>query len=99
MISIQEIRAREILDSRGNPAVEVMVSLADGIVSVASSPSGASIGIYEAVELRDGGDRFGGMGVLKAISNIHGKIAPALKGLSPYDQAKIDARIEKHRMS
>lgn len=90
MTSIQALRAREILDSRGNPAVEVMVSLSDGTVSVASTPSGASIGIYEAVELRDGGDRFGGMGVLKAISNIHGKIAPALEGMSPYEQEQID---------
>ena len=90
MAVIQDIHAREVLDSRGNPTVEAVVTLSDGAWGRAAVPSGASTGSYEAVELRDGGNRFGGKGVLRAVANIHGKIAPALKGPSPYSQEEID---------
>ena len=75
MAKIVEIKARQILDSRDNPTVEVEVTLEDGSVGRSAVPSGASTGKYEAVELRDGGEIFGGMGVTKAIANIHGEIA------------------------
>ena len=88
---IQHIIGREILDSRGNPTVEVEVILESGIVGRASVPSGASTGIYEAHELRDGDpSRFGGKGVLKAVENIRLEIAPALKGMDVLEQAAID---------
>ena len=91
MTSIVSIKAREILDSRGNPTIEADVNLSDGSVGKASIPSGASTGAYEALELRDGDShRFGGMGVLKAIGHIHQEIAPRLTGQSPYNQAHID---------
>ena len=77
-ILIRAIKAREILDSRGNPTVEVDVSLSDGAFARAAVPSGASTGAFEAVELRDGGSRFLGKGVAKAIANIEGAIAPKL---------------------
>ncbi len=89
MARIITITAREILDSRGNPTVEATVITAKG-TGVASVPSGASTGIYEAVELRDGGKRYGGLGVLKAVSHINGSIARALKGKDSCDQAGID---------
>ena len=88
---IQHIIGREILDSRGNPTVEVEVILESGIVGRASVPSGASTGIYEAHELRDGDpSRFGGKGVLTAVENIRLEIAPALKGMDVLEQAAID---------
>ena len=91
MTTIDRIHGREVLDSRGNPTVEAEVYLSDGASGWAMVPSGASTGRYEAVELRDGdGGRFGGKGVLTAVANIHQEIAPALKGSSPFDQAKID---------
>ena len=91
MTSIRDIRAREILDSRGSPTVEAQVYLSDGSTGTAAVPSGSSVGTHEAVELRDGDpQRFGGRGVLKAVSNIHRQVAPALKGRSPFDQASID---------
>ena len=91
MTSIRDIRAREILDSRGSPTVEAQVYLSDGSSGTAAVPSGSSVGTHEAVELRDGDpQRFGGRGVLKAVSNIHRQVAPALKGRSPFDQASID---------
>ena len=94
MKTIKSVRAREILDSRGNPTVEVEVELADGTVGRAAVPSGASTGSHEAVELRDGDlSRFGGMGVLKAAGNVREIIAPAIAGMSAVDQAAIDRRM------
>lgn len=84
--------AREILDSRGNPTVEATVFLADGTIGVASVPSGASTGIYEAVELRDGErKRYQGKGVLEAVSNIGKTISPALTGVYASEQAEVDS--------
>ncbi len=88
------IDAREILDSRGNPTVEVDVVLEDGSVGRAAVPSGASTGAHEAVELRDGDKaRYGGKGVLKAVANVTDVIAPALEGEDAADQAAIDAAL------
>ena len=93
-MNVQSVRAREILDSRGNPTVEAEVLLGDGTLGRASVPSGASTGRHEALELRDGDEgRFGGKGVLKAVANINNKIAPALSGLSALDQALIDRNL------
>jgi enolase len=90
--TIELVDAREILDSRGNPTVEVDVILADGSVGRAAVPSGASTGLHEAVELRDGDKaRFGGKGVRKAVDNVTALIGPALYGLDAADQAGIDA--------
>ena len=88
--TIKAITSREILDSRGNPTVEVEVSLTDGSIGIAAVPSGASTGAHEAVELRDGGDRYGGKGVLKAIAGITNEITPKLIGLKAADQKAID---------
>ncbi len=93
--SIKKISAREILDSRGNPTVEVRIDLPGGISSRASVPSGASTGIHEAVELRDGDKRFGGNGVLDAVKNVNTKIDKALKGMSVIGQVKIDEKLIK----
>jgi len=91
MVSIADIRAREILDSRGNPTVEADVLLSNGITGRAAVPSGASTGEHEAVELRDGEqERYGGKGVLDAVENVEQQIAPALRGMDPYDQVAID---------
>ncbi|MGI6218264.1 MAG: phosphopyruvate hydratase [Bacteroidaceae bacterium] len=87
---IESITAREVLDSRGNPTVEVDVRLESGVMGRASVPSGASTGEHEALELRDGGTRYGGKGVLKAVENIHKVLAPALIGRSALDQRAID---------
>lgn len=88
---IEKITGREILDSRGNPTVEVDVLLESGIMGRASVPSGASTGEHEALELRDQDkNRYGGKGVLKAVKNINDVIAPALKGMSALDQMGID---------
>ena len=88
---IAEIAAREILDSRGNPTVQVSVLLDDGSVGVAAVPSGASTGAHEAVELRDGdARRYGGKGVQKAVANVNGEIAEALRGAIALDQATVD---------
>jgi enolase len=90
--TIEVVDAREILDSRGNPTVEVDVVLGDGSVGRAAVPSGASTGAHEAVELRDGDKaRFGGKGVLRAVANVTDVIAPAIYGLDAADQAGIDA--------
>src|SRR6184192_1796278 len=92
--SIRHIQAREILDSRGNPTIEVDVRLDNGAFGRAAVPSGASTGEHEAVELRDGDkSRFAGKGVRKAVSNVSDKIAPALKGWDARDQAKIDNKL------
>ena len=90
MTSINSIKAREILDSRGNPTVEVDVELSDSSFGRAAVPSGASTGAFEAVELRDGGERYLGKGVLSAISNIQKAIAPKLIGADPFAQRAID---------
>ena len=91
MAIIDEIRAREILDSRGNPTVEVEVLLADGTVGRASVPSGASTGSHEALERRDGdAARFGGLGVLLAVAAVEDTIAPELEGTEANDQREID---------
>ena len=90
-VSITKVCGREIMDSRGNPTVEVSVMLSDGSVGTASSPSGASTGIYEAHELRDGDKvRYGGKGVLDAVKNVNKKIAPSLVGVSACNQSEID---------
>ena len=92
MIEIVDVVAREILDSRGNPTVEVEVTLDDGVVGRAAVPSGASTGIYEACELRDGDEsRYLGKGVEKAVTNVNTEIADALIGMNALDQPAIDA--------
>ena len=92
--TIQTVHGREILDSRGNPTVEVDVTLADGSKGRAGVPSGASTGIREAIELRDGDkQRYGGKGVLKAVENVNTTIADALKGMDGADQAAIDNKM------
>lgn len=90
MAAIEMVAAREILDSRGNPTVEVEVGLEGGARGRAAVPSGASTGAHEAIELRDGGDRYGGMGVLKAVQNVNTRIAPNLIGYDPINQVGID---------
>src|ERR1051325_2304841 len=91
MSTILDLQAREILDSRGNPTVEVDVILAGGAVGRAAVPSGASTGEHEAVELRDDDKKkFAGKGVSKAVENVNTKIAPELIGLDPRDQEAID---------
>lgn len=92
--TISRIHAREILDSRGNPTIEVDVRLESGALGRAAVPSGASTGEHEAWELRDGDkSRFGGKGVTKAVANVNEKIAPALKGWDALDQVKIDKKL------
>ncbi|MCW2568395.1 MAG: eno [Mycobacterium sp.] len=91
MATIEAVVAREILDSRGNPTVEVEVVLDDGTLARADVPSGASTGAFEAVELRDGGDRYGGKGVEKAVQAVVDEIAPELVGFEASEQRLIDA--------
>jgi enolase len=88
--SIKSIKSREILDSRGNPTIEVDVSLSDGAFGRAAVPSGASTGAFEAAELRDGGERYLGKGVRQAASNIEKLIAPRVIGQNPFEQQVID---------
>lgn len=90
MSKIKKITAREILDSRGNPTVEASVELDNGVVGVASVPSGASTGSHEAVELRDGSKRYGGKGVLKAVKNVNTVLCDALRGKNILKQKEID---------
>jgi enolase len=90
MSAIERIVAREILDSRGNPTIEVEVTTDEGGWARAAVPSGASTGSFEALELRDGDDRYGGKGVLRAVRNVHEVIAPALEGEPTNDQRLID---------
>ena len=93
-MKIEKIHAREILDSRGNPTVEVEVTLENGVMGRASVPSGASTGENEALELRDGDKgRFLGKGVLKAVANVNDVIAPALKGWNVFDQRGLDYKM------
>src|SRR5262249_37623715 len=92
--SITRIHAREILDSRGNPTIEVDVHLESGALGRAAIPSGASTGEHEACELRDDNkSRFGGKGVKKAAANVNEKIAPALKGRAALDTGKTDTKL------
>nr|VFJ54066.1 MAG: enolase [Candidatus Kentron sp. FM]VFJ54357.1 MAG: enolase [Candidatus Kentron sp. FM]VFK10280.1 MAG: enolase [Candidatus Kentron sp. FM] len=94
MAKITDIKAREVIDSRGNPTVEADVILDSGVMGQAAVPSGASTGSREAVELRDGdNNRFGGKGVTKAVDNIHNVIKPALAGMDPSNQAEIDDKM------
>ena len=90
MAIIEQVGAREILDSRGNPTVEVEVALDDGTLTRAAVPSGASTGEHEAVELRDGGTRYGGKGVEKAVNAVLDEIAPAVIGLDAIEQRAVD---------
>ena len=94
--TITAITAREIIDSRGNPTIEVDVKLASGALGRAAVPSGASTGEHEALELRDGDKaRYGGKGVQKAVGNVKGKIAPALIGFDAFDQTGVDRAMLK----
>jgi enolase len=90
MTAIADVRARQILDSRGNPTVEVDVRLESGAFGRAAVPSGASTGAHEAVELRDGGDAFGGKAVTRAVANAAGELADAVRGLEALDQESVD---------
>ena len=93
MPSIDAVGAREILDSRGNPTVEVEVALDDGTITRAAMPSGASTGAFEAVELRDGGERYAGKGVTKAVDNVLDVIGPELVGYDASEQRLVDQRL------
>jgi len=95
MIFIDEVVATEVMDSRGNPTVRATISLSDGTVESAIVPSGASTGKREALELRDGGDRYMGKGVLQACENVNGPICDVLVGLSPFNQAEIDLTMKE----
>lgn len=90
MVFIENVYAQEVLDSRGNPTVRATVELSDGTVASATVPSGASTGKREALELRDKDERFGGKGVLKAVTNVNEQIAEVIVGLSPFNQKEID---------
>jgi enolase len=93
LATIEAVGAREILDSRGNPTVEVEVALDDGAFARAAVPSGASTGAFEAVELRDGGDRYLGKGVGKAVTAVIEQIGPAVEGMAADDQRLVDQRL------
>ncbi len=95
MVFIEDIYADEVLDSRGNPTVRATVVLSDGTSESAIVPSGASTGKREALELRDGGERFNGKGVLKAVANVNESIAEALIGMSPFNQAEVDVTMKE----
>jgi enolase 1/2/3 len=90
MTAIADVHARQIFDSRGNPTIEVDVRLDSGALGRAAVPSGASTGVHEAVELRDGGDPYGGKGVTKAVANVEGEIGTAVRGFDAADQAGLD---------
>ena len=91
-MNITDVKAREILDSRGNPTVEVDVILENGIMARAAVPSGASTGEREALEMRDGDkNRFGGKGVLNAVQNVNERIKPVVVGMDVFDQYGIDS--------
>ncbi len=93
MSQIQTVHARQILDSRGNPTVEVEVALDDGTIGRAAVPSGASTGQFEAVELRDGDGRYGGKGVRKAVAAVLDDIGPELLGFEASEQRLVDAAL------
>src|SRR4051812_4598199 len=90
MSEIQQVHARQVIDSRGNPTVEVEVALKSGAAGRAAVPSGASTGEFEAVELRDGGEAFGGKGVTRAVEHVRGEIGAAVTGIDAADQAALD---------
>jgi enolase 1/2/3 len=93
MTAIRTVRARQILDSRGNPTVEVDVELVSGAIGRAAVPSGASTGAHEAVELRDAGQAWGGKGVTRAVENVRGELASAVRSLDADDQRAVDERM------
>src|SRR3954447_16347799 len=93
MSAIEHVAGREVIDSRGNPTVEVEVFLESGAKGRAMVPSGASTGAHEAVELRDGGDRYLGKGVSGAVSHVDGEIAELVEGMEALDQRGIDAAL------
>ena len=90
MTAIVDVHARQILDSRGNPTIEVDVLLEDGAYGRAAVPSGASTGEFEATELRDGGDQWMGKGVTNAVGNVNGELAAAVAGFDVLDQKGLD---------
>src|SRR5277367_2248187 len=90
MSRIAAVHGRQVVDSRGNPTVEVEVSLESGAIGRAAVPSGASTGVHEAVELRDGGADWGGKGVTQAVANVNGELAAAILGADARDQQVID---------
>ena len=90
MSSIEVVSGRQVLDSRGNPTVEVDILLDSGATGRAIVPSGASTGMFEAVELRDGGEAWGGKGVTTAVANVNGELAAAVRGMDAYDQRAVD---------
>src|SRR5437764_14415291 len=90
MATIQSVHGRQVLDSRGNPTVEVEIVLESGSRGLAAVPSGASTGEFEAVELRDGGQEWGGKGVTKAVGHVNGEIAEALTGARAAEQTARD---------
>src|SRR5207248_3286737 len=91
--AIEAVHGRQVVDSRGNPTVEVDVRLDSGAVGRAAVPSGASTGAHEAVELRDGGPEWGGKGVTRAVANVNGELADVVTGRDPRDQAGLDAAL------
>src|SRR4030095_14843943 len=93
MSAIEHVHGRQILDSRGNPTVEVELRLRSGAAGRAAVPSGASTGEFEATELRDGGDAYAGKGVTRAVTNVNGELAEAVRGLDADDQAALDTRL------
>src|SRR5216110_808748 len=90
---IATVHARQIFDSRGNPTLEVEVGLESGAFGRAAVPSGASTGVHEALELRDGGPEWGGKGVSQAVENVNAELAAAVRGLDGGDQRAIDERM------
>ena len=96
MVTIKQVKACEILDSRGNPTVSVAITLSDGSVGEAAIPSGASTGAHEALELRDGDKtRFNGLGVLRAVNNVNAEIARAVTRRNAADQSALDSKLVK----
>src|SRR5438132_5808161 len=93
MTAIHSVHSRQILDSRGNPTLEAEVRLESGAFGRAAVPSGASTGVHEAVELRDGGEAYGGKAVTRAVANANGEIAEAVRGLDAADQEAVDRRL------
>src|SRR5712691_6744631 len=93
MSSVRFVHARQILDSRGNPTLEADIRLESGAFGRAAVPSGASTGVHEAVELRDGGAAYGGKGVLEAVANANGEVADAVRGLDASNQEALDRRL------
>src|SRR3954462_7406614 len=93
MTAIADVHARQVFDSRGNPTLEVDVRLESGALGRAAVPSGASTGVHEAVELRDGGREYGGKAVTRAVANVNGEIAEAGRELDAADQEGLDRRL------